>query len=361
MADEIKIAGAGISGLTAAILLAKEGFKVTVYEKTPYPGGRHSGDFQFLENWTTEEDVLEVLKGIGIEINFPYEAFNELSFYSPSLKEYQFKSSLPMLYGVKRGREGSIDEGLAKQAEGYGVNLEFRKSVFERDVDIVATGPKKVMGFAMGFNFETKSSDRIMILFDNHLAPGSYSYFVAIKGRATICCCAKPKTVKERTEHLEAVTKDFQKIHRFSIKNKEPFSGFNNFILPKTAVKNGKIYIGEAAGFQDAFAGFGMRYAFLSAYFAAKSIIRNLDYDKLWKDAFSERMEISLANKFLFKKIGNFGYERLINFANHQSLMKALERSDDGRLILRKQYLPSISKKIVLPFAKRSLKDYGKT
>jgi phytoene desaturase len=34
------IIGAGIGGLTTGILLAKEGYKVDIYEKNPYPGGR---------------------------------------------------------------------------------------------------------------------------------------------------------------------------------------------------------------------------------------------------------------------------------------------------------------------------------
>ena len=34
------IIGAGIAGITTAIYLAREGFKVTVYEKNSFPGGR---------------------------------------------------------------------------------------------------------------------------------------------------------------------------------------------------------------------------------------------------------------------------------------------------------------------------------
>ncbi len=47
----IKIAGAGISGLTAAIVLARAGYRVKVYERMNEVGKRFNGDFQGLMNW----------------------------------------------------------------------------------------------------------------------------------------------------------------------------------------------------------------------------------------------------------------------------------------------------------------------
>ncbi len=48
-----KIIGAGLSGLTAAINLAKAGYKVDVYEENKDSGLRFNGDLQGLENWLT--------------------------------------------------------------------------------------------------------------------------------------------------------------------------------------------------------------------------------------------------------------------------------------------------------------------
>jgi flavin-dependent dehydrogenase len=52
---EIHIAGVGPWGLTAAINLAREGFKSIVYEKYSDVGIRFSGEFQGLENWSMIE------------------------------------------------------------------------------------------------------------------------------------------------------------------------------------------------------------------------------------------------------------------------------------------------------------------
>jgi len=57
-----EIAGAGPAGLTAAIVLAQAGKRVIVHEAKASVGNRFGGDFQGLENWTTHDDVLAVMK-----------------------------------------------------------------------------------------------------------------------------------------------------------------------------------------------------------------------------------------------------------------------------------------------------------
>jgi flavin-dependent dehydrogenase len=57
--DPINIRGAGPSGLTAAVLLARAGREV-VYERAPDVGCRRHGDLEAFENWTTPEDVWDL-------------------------------------------------------------------------------------------------------------------------------------------------------------------------------------------------------------------------------------------------------------------------------------------------------------
>lgn len=65
----IKILGGGISGLTAAINLKKSNFEVEVHERKVYCG-KHTNDFQFLENWTFNQDMLDIIKKINIKPDF---------------------------------------------------------------------------------------------------------------------------------------------------------------------------------------------------------------------------------------------------------------------------------------------------
>ncbi|PIP23787.1 MAG: hypothetical protein COX36_01400, partial [Candidatus Nealsonbacteria bacterium CG23_combo_of_CG06-09_8_20_14_all_38_19] len=46
--DTIKIAGAGVAGLTTAINLAKAGYEVVVHEKFPSVGGHYKENPQLL-------------------------------------------------------------------------------------------------------------------------------------------------------------------------------------------------------------------------------------------------------------------------------------------------------------------------
>lgn len=88
----IKILGAGISGLTAAINLAKAGYKVDVYERNKDIGMRFGGDLQGLENWSEKEDALDSLKRMNIKINFDCDPFAK-TYLSHSFNLYAKKIS----------------------------------------------------------------------------------------------------------------------------------------------------------------------------------------------------------------------------------------------------------------------------
>ncbi|HEX7587478.1 MAG TPA: FAD-dependent oxidoreductase, partial [Anaerolineae bacterium] len=68
--DTIRIAGAGLSGLSAAIGLARRGHRVDVFEKNADSGEARRGHWDAMENWTTEEDVLALLRPAGIALEF---------------------------------------------------------------------------------------------------------------------------------------------------------------------------------------------------------------------------------------------------------------------------------------------------
>jgi flavin-dependent dehydrogenase len=67
----VEIVGAGPAGLVAALTLARNGYRAVVHELRPDVGHRFHGDFQGLENWSTKEDVIDLLGRMGIKINFP--------------------------------------------------------------------------------------------------------------------------------------------------------------------------------------------------------------------------------------------------------------------------------------------------
>jgi flavin-dependent dehydrogenase len=113
------------------------------------------------------------------------------------------------------------------------------------------------------------------------------------------------------------------------MKNEEKFAGFADFFPASTAIKEGKLYVGEAAGFLDNLTGFGMFYAIRSGYFAAKSITESADYDKLWKTEFNDSIRSSMTSRFALEIAGNLGYGLMPGFIekNQENLLDLLKNS----------------------------------
>lgn len=84
---EVKILGAGPAGLTAAINLAKEGYQVTIFEKEKECGMRFNGDFQGIENWSSQVDVLDDLNLMNIKTNFYFDPIRNCEIYDPDSKK----------------------------------------------------------------------------------------------------------------------------------------------------------------------------------------------------------------------------------------------------------------------------------
>src|SRR5215475_3495911 len=77
----VRIAGAGPSGLAAAIALAKAGRAVEVHEAKPDVGTRFIGDLQIIESASEREPVPLFLDRIGIARNFYFRPADWATFY----------------------------------------------------------------------------------------------------------------------------------------------------------------------------------------------------------------------------------------------------------------------------------------
>jgi len=153
----VKIAGAGPADLAAALTLARAGVPVVVHERNETPGHRFHGDFQGLENWTTEVDVLEELSGLGIEPDFPCTPIREAVLFDPDGREGRISGQRPLFYLVRRGgMQDCLDTALAEQAAAAGAELRFRSDRRHLPAGgISATGPHRADAIAVGYTFRT--------------------------------------------------------------------------------------------------------------------------------------------------------------------------------------------------------------
>jgi flavin-dependent dehydrogenase len=340
----IRILGGGISGLTSAINLKKAGFDVEVHERKIYCG-KHTQDFQCLENWTFHEDVLDFLRSINIRTDFYLKPFRSLEIFSPSLKRYVAKSDRPFLYLVKRGpAKDSIDRSLEDQAKSHRVKIFYNSILDSNEASIIATGPKRPTFIATGIKFRFKHPDKTMVLLDNKSSLKFYSYFIVNDGIGEIVCVNPVGTTDFQTR-LNLAFEAFERILKTKIENiEELFSASINFDLMQKARINDQCFIGEAAGFHDFLAGFGMVYALRSGYQVAESIIEGLDFDRLWKKDFFKPLRISSNNRALYERMSNDHFERIIPMLNSKNvIVRRLRGGDDFQLMMKKLYNHSIS------------------
>lgn len=311
----VKISGAGIAGLTAAINLAKNNFNVIIYEKGEDVGSRFNEDFQGLENWSTGEDIIDILNNINIKANFLYKAFKEVDLINDVMEKYKIvaPSNRIGVYMVQRGTSSKcLDQCLKNQALDVGVDIRFNRCAEEREVDIVATGPKFSSGIVYGIKGDVDCDDTATIMLDDNSAPKGYVYMIVIGGRMTLASVIM-ENFNNAKNYFDQSLRKIEKIYKINIINAKPFGGIGNFFLLKSYKENGRLLVGERAGLQDYLFGFGMRYAFLSGYLAAQSIIQSRDYDFLIKKELFDIMKSSLINRYFYEKLSNRGYRILIN------------------------------------------------
>jgi flavin-dependent dehydrogenase len=347
--DRIHIIGAGPAGLSAAITVAMAGRRAIVHERRPDVGCRFHGDFQGLENWTTRGDVIEELEGMGISADFEKAPVNDLVFFDPTGREHTCHSSTrPFFYLVRRGSQyGTLDLTLRRQAVALGVDIHFGDAVDHLPQGgIIAHGPRNSDAVAVGYTFDTNMPDGIFGAISENLATKGYSYLLVHKGRGTIAACLFSDFHNEKV-YLERTLDFFREKTGVTLRSARPFGGTGNFIISRTARRGNLLFAGEAAGFQDALWGFGMRYAVVSGHLAARALVQNEPevYDRGWNRRFGGTLSTSIVNRYLFEKAGVPEIMRLFD---------KVDRTSDPRELLRKQYNVTFWKSMLSPLARRA-------
>ena len=245
---------------------------------------------------------------------------------------------------VQRGPKDSLDENLKNQALDAGVQIKYNSKIAREECDIIATGVsgKKPVGVVKGIVFDTDSEDSIILILNDKFAFKGYSYLLVADGKATLACVVIKDLSKANLCFKNSV-KAFSKLKRFKIENKRSFAGYGTFAMNESNNQNHKLFVGEAAGFQDLFLGFGMKYALLSGYAAAKSIMAEKDYDMIWRELFLDKQKASAANRMIYEIVGVWGYNHIAN---------RLSNSRSPKSWLKDQYSFSLSKRLVYPFTK---------
>jgi len=315
----IRILGAGISGLSAATLLAKEGHPVKVYEKEDHIGGRPEKNLCALRNYKGE-DVLEEAAGVGLELTPVYEIDNVVK-VSPNA-EHRIEGC-GLYYVVARGRgQESIENQLYRLARDAGAEFVFdNKEVVYPDIDIVGVGSTWVRRniYAAGYRYSnTNIEDKTMyLLYNNNVSPRGYICLIP-DGKCTLVLSVSFDAHKF-TPLRPLLDKFLRKDPRMrellsGAVLKEVVDGYGYYSKNpiEHSIDDGKVFTGEAAGFLDASRGFGVRYAIITGALAAQSIIDCSDYISLLKERFGNEFDKNIQKRAALDRLSNENYDQIL-------------------------------------------------
>lgn len=339
----LKLLEPGPRGLVCAIVLAKANRRVTVREWHKDVGHRFHDDFQGLENWTDAQDVLDELAEAGIEADFDHSGLTEGVVFDSRARTHRVHGAKPLFYLLRRGSApGSLDRALLAQAQAAGVEVRFNDRVTATSGNmILAGGPRRADIIAVGYVFDTAMPDGAWLAFGPELAPKGYAYLLVNEGRGTVASCIFTG-FRDQAHYLAATVSYFERHAGLQMQNARGFGGFGNVRLPRTAMQGGNPVIGEHAGFQDALAGFGLRYAMRTGQLAAESLVRGTDYSRAWRQSLQPGLSAGVVNRFMFNRTGARGLDYLIGKLG----------ANDTRSVLATAYRLSFTKRLVLPLAR---------
>jgi flavin-dependent dehydrogenase len=328
VARHIRIAGGGISGLATAVLLAREGFTIEVWDRHRGGGGRFAGGWQVLENGTSTTDALEELRAMGLAPDIPVIPVVKALFLDGFGRRYDVSSATPFAYFVRRGGgEGSLDVWLQRLAASAGVVLHEGVPA-PAETDVVATGPRQADGIAREVVFASDLPDTVAILFDPTVTPTGYAYLFCISGHATFGVAQVRRVGRLREAQHEAWRRFRGTLGEFAVRGEHEGGQFMNFCMPRHLQgSDGRWYVGETAGVQDFLYGLGNRLALRSAGLVAAGIAGRWDHARFVRTLLRP-MRATVALRFVYERAGRHGFAGFCGLAS---------RGDFRRLLLRLQ------------------------
>ena len=349
--EPVHILGAGLSGLSAAIILSKNGYDVHVHEIRSDSGARFDGDFQGLENWTGSKDFFDEMREWGLDPDsFKSDAFSVVDLIHPDDEITQPITDGVAFRVVERGTdEHCIDQGFKRMAIEAGATIHYGSKRDPEECQIIAAGPKDSSAVAFGEIFHTDHPNHVSFQLNDKLAPGAYSYLIIIDGIGLICTCLWRKQ-KKSGRYLNETIAWYESHYELNRRPIKRVGGKGDFSLPDKYFHDGRYYVGEAGGLQDFMWGFGMRYAITSGVLAAKSILGEGDYESEVRKNLVPLIKISATNRFLMNRMGDNGFKMVARY-----WMRDQRKKGDGLEFMRWVYTPGIFRKMLWPVTKLAM------
>ena len=343
---DIAIIGGGVGGLTLAIQLAKQHYRVILFEKERYPFHKVCGEYISLES----KDFLESLGWPLQHMNLP--VIKKLNITSPD--GTILKANLPLGgFGISRY---TIDNDLKNIAVQAGVtvlenckaeeavlvneifNIQTTAGEFKSRVCCGSFGKRSNLDIKWKRSFITRSNNKLndFVGFKYHIQTNFAMDTIALHNfkngycgiskieddKYCLCCLSSISNLKESNNSFEQMEKNVLSRNPF-LKNifenstklfKQPVTISHISFNQKTQVENNILLLGDAAGMITPLCGNGMSMAmhagkiaagFISAFLQGKISRQQMEmnYTTQWKKTFAKRLRTGRMIQRFFRKI----------------------------------------------------------
>lgn len=346
---EKKIAGAGISGLSAAITLKnlRKDMNVTIRDRSSSIKEKLPRGVNALRNYGNNTDIQKHYQNLGFKIR-NFHPITRQAFILGNNKSIEFESeNKPLFYSIMRGTESSIDKMLIEQALELEIAIDWN-STYENEIpDIIATGAKYSHCIGYGQHFQdVEETETIYVLQNHKYCPFGYMCILPYSNNEATLILGNFNSSNKipLKENYDRVLKDIPQFKEYTngATVKYDLHGVGNFGIPSTSKNGSSILVGERAGFLEAYRGYGVHNAIISGYLAALSIVNGSDYDKLWKEMLHKSLEHGLMRRLAENKM-NISSERILNkLYEKTTLLTSWDKFRSELKIMEKQFLRTV-------------------
>jgi len=356
---DVLVAGAGLSGSTASLILSKKGYKVYTIDKTEKIGGFTNNKIDITESELPDGSKLgDILKEINAK---PLKEFNKSKWHSRN-EDFILEPDVYDYYFKRGPSKDSIDYQIMNQAINAGCifenntvvdkfnikNDQIYEVIIKKGNKKISINPKIIIGAdgsysncrklggitekksgvleGIGMVIKNEENQYTKVFFDTEYAPGGYIYFGAEKKDCFVAMMIDRKktnfSLKQLLEYNKKKNKFFKYIEDNEIKN--TFTGSEKYGILEGIRKNNLLLVGGAGLLINPFMGYGVNYAIVSGYKAAKIIDDNLtnnvdleNYNNYYYENFLPYFKNAIKARLIFNKLTNKDLDFIIRSFNY--------------------------------------------
>ncbi len=322
---QVAIIGAGLAGLSCAIVLEKNGIIPVVYEKADFIGDReaHVGASLKIIDRPVRDITKFLKKNFDIDIK-PLNTVTKLTHYAPTAIT-SIRGNFGLFYRRDKGEtslKGQLFSQLRKTEIQFNMEVDYKVLSKEFDYVVLADGKPNmaeklgcwtdwIRGIVKGAVLEGSFDPQELIMWLNKTyCKEGYAYLSPFSDtKASINLYVPNVSIEGIDYYWDLFLKDlhfkYEIVETFKVKHG------SGHVYPHKV--DNILLAGNAGGAIDPFLGFGVVKSIMMGGLSAKSIIEGSDYEKLVKNIYKQNLRLYEIRKS-FNMASNENYDTMVKF-----------------------------------------------